>query len=172
MTTSQVLQHLYALDTSSPDFSRCLFWLMRSDEEEKYLSSLQGPELIRLIDFLDEVGSFSLSSFQLTKQTAQILDVAPTADDVFRRCLHKLQTICTHKTILPSSYTISGDLVRVGNDPVAFGGFSDIWEGRLDGDKVCIKHLRISEQVREAVEKASIWSWFPFPTLTERWPPP
>ncbi|KAF9779338.1 kinase-like domain-containing protein [Thelephora terrestris] len=137
MTTSQVLQHLYALDTSSPDFSRCLFWLMRSDEEEKYLSSLRGPELIRLIDFLDE-----------------ILDVAPTADDVFRRCLHKLQTICTHKTILPSSYTISGDLVRVGNDPVAFGGFSDVWEGSLDGDKVCIKHLRISEQVREAVEKA------------------
>ena len=58
MSTSKVLQYLYSLDPSSPDFSRCLYCLIRKDEEEKYLSTLQGSELTRLIDFLDNVRSF------------------------------------------------------------------------------------------------------------------
>ena len=66
MYTSQVLHHLYSLDTSSPDFLRYLYCLIRSDEKEQYLSSLQGLELIRLVDFLDGVRSFPLASFWLT----------------------------------------------------------------------------------------------------------
>jgi len=61
MTTSQVLQHLYSLDTSSPDFLRCLHFLMWNDEEERYLISLQGSELARLVDFLDEVRPLPLA---------------------------------------------------------------------------------------------------------------
>ena len=156
MSTSQVLQHLYSLDTSSPDFLRCLYCLIRNDEEEQYFSSLQGPELIRLVDFLDEVCSLSSTTLQLTKLTVQILGVAQITDDVFRRCLHKLRTICSSRAILPSSYTISSDLARVGEDPVAYGGFSDVWEGIYNGSKVCIKHLRVSEQIRQAIEKVGI----------------
>lgn len=55
MSTSQILQHLYSLDTSSPDFLRHLHCLIRNDEEEDYLSSLQGSELVRLVNFLDTV---------------------------------------------------------------------------------------------------------------------
>ncbi|KAF9777371.1 kinase-like domain-containing protein [Thelephora terrestris] len=137
MSTAQVLQHLYSLDTSSSDVLRCLYCLLRSDDEEQHLTTLQGSELIRLVDFLDE-----------------ILDAIPIADDVFRRCLHKLRTICGHNAILPSSYAILGDLARVGDDPFDFGGFSDVWKGTHNGRKVCIKRLRLSEQSREAVEKA------------------
>ena len=61
MSTSQVLQLLYSLDTSSPEFLRCLYCLIRNDEEEQYLSTLQESELIRFVDFLDEVRSFSLA---------------------------------------------------------------------------------------------------------------
>ncbi|KAF9785465.1 kinase-like domain-containing protein [Thelephora terrestris] len=137
MSTAQVLQHLYSLDTSSSDVLRYLYCLLRSDDEEQHLTTLQGSELIRLVDFLDE-----------------ILDAIPIADDVFRRCLHKLRTICGHNAILPSSYAILGDLARVGDDPFDFGGFSDVWKGTHNGRKVCIKRLRLSEQSREAVEKA------------------
>lgn len=157
MPTSQVLQHLYSLDTSSPDFLRYLYCLIHNDEEDQHLTSLRGLELTRLVNFLDDVGAFPSASFQLMTQTAQILGVAPIADDVFRRCLHKLRTICCHHAILPSSYTISGNLARVGDDPVAFGGFSDVWEGTYNSNKVCIKHLRVSEQVRETVERVSTW---------------
>ena len=90
------------------------------------------------------------------------------SDDVSRRCLHKLRTICSHHAILPSSYTISGDLTQVGDDPVADGGFSDVWKGTYNGHKVCIKNLRVSEQVRQAVEKVSTWYWPTFVLSSER----
>ena len=55
MSTSQVLQQLYSLDTSSPNLPRHLYCLIQRDEEEQYLSGLRGLELDRLVDFLDEV---------------------------------------------------------------------------------------------------------------------
>ena len=97
--------------------------------------------------------------------TVQVLDVAPMTDDVFRWCLHKLRTICSHHSILPSSYTISGNLTRVGDNPVAFGGFSKVWQGIHKGRKVCIKRLRLTDQIREGVKKASIWHWLIFSWL-------
>jgi len=64
MSTSQVLQYLYSLNVSSPNLSRYLYCLIERDEEEQYLSSLQGSELGRLVDFLDEVRTF-LFAFRL-----------------------------------------------------------------------------------------------------------
>lgn len=68
MATSQVLRHLYSLDTSSPEFPRHLYRLLQNDKEEEYLSTLQGPELIKLVDFLDAVSRALFSvSFELTE---------------------------------------------------------------------------------------------------------
>jgi len=156
MSTSQILQHLYLLGTSSPDISRLVYSLIRRDEEERYLSSLKGSELARLVDFLDEV-RILLSSFCLvTKWTLQTLSTIPATDDVFRRCLRKLQAVCGHRMTLPSSYTISGDLVRVGNRPVAFGGSADVWEGIHGGRKVCVKALRFYLNGDQALTKVRI----------------
>lgn len=55
MSTSWTLHRLYSLDPSSLDFTRRLRSLIRHDEEEQYLTNLQGPQLARLVDFLDEV---------------------------------------------------------------------------------------------------------------------
>ena len=55
MSASEILQHLYSLDISSPGISRLIYRLIRRDKEERYLSNLQGPDLIQLVDFLDEV---------------------------------------------------------------------------------------------------------------------
>jgi len=57
---------------------------------------------------------------------------------------------------LPSSYTISGDLVRVGDHPIVFGGFADVWEGTRGGRKVCVKALRISMHDDEALAKVRV----------------
>ena len=136
-----VIQRLYSLSSSSLELYRCLYDLIQTDDEEQYLSSLQGSELTRLVDFLDGVHPSPPVSLQLMKQTLQLLDVTPITDDVSRRCLHKLQAICGRHNVLPSSYNVSGDLTRVGDDPVTSGGFADIWEGIHDGRNVCIKHL-------------------------------
>ena len=133
MSASQILQHLYSLKTSSPGISRLIYGLIRHDEKEQYLSNLRGSELARLIDFLDEVCTL-LSAFRLiTKPIPQALGTMGAADDVSRQCLRKLQVICGNNMTLPSSYTASGDLARVGDEPAAFGGFADVWEGTHQG---------------------------------------
>jgi len=55
MSAPWILHHLYTLDASSPGFSRHLYSLIRHDEKEQYLSSLQESELARLVDFFDKV---------------------------------------------------------------------------------------------------------------------
>ena len=55
MSTLWTLHRLYSLDTSSPVFLRNIYCLIHHDEEEQYLQNLQGPKLVRLVDFLDEV---------------------------------------------------------------------------------------------------------------------
>ena len=157
MSTSQVLQQLYSIDISSPDFLRYLYYLIRDDDEEQYLTNLQETELTQLVDFLDKVRPSSSASSRPTNRVPQALDVTPTTDDVSRRCLHKLQAICGHRIVLPSSYNVSGDLSRNGSHPAASGGFSDVWEGTYDSRKVCIKCLRITQQTRQAVEKVRIF---------------
>ena len=57
---------------------------------------------------------------------------------------------------LPSSYTISGDLVRVGDRPVAFGGSADVWGGIHGGRKVCVKVLRFYLNGDQALTKVRI----------------
>ena len=62
------LHCLYSLDPSSLGFLRRLYSLIRYDEEEQYLSSLQGPELTRLLDFLDRVCTILSAFHPATKQ--------------------------------------------------------------------------------------------------------
>ena len=58
------LHCLYSLDPSSPGFLRRLYSLFRYDDDERYLSGLQGSELTRLLDFLDRVRTLSRPSVQ------------------------------------------------------------------------------------------------------------
>jgi len=67
MSTPQILQYLYSLDTSSPDFLRYLRCFILDDEGEQYSSNLQGPELASLVDFLDNVCPLHPSFRQVMK---------------------------------------------------------------------------------------------------------
>jgi len=142
MPTSEDLQNLYALGTSSPDFSRRLYSLIRHDEKERYLTSLQGSELAQLVDFLNEVRAVPPPFHQFTKRTSQALSVIPAAEDVARACLRKLQAICSRHATLPSSYIVSGEIARVGDSSTALGTIADVWEGIHESKSVLIKCLR------------------------------
>ena len=172
MSASEVLQQLYSLDTSSLDFLRVLYGFIRLDEDEQYSSGLQGPELARLVDFLDDVRPLRLPSpfHPFPKQTLQALGAIPTTDDVFRQCLRKLRAICGYHTTLPSSHVLSGDLARVGESPVAYGSFSDVWEVSLGDKRVCIKVLIVSQNdYRKSIAKVrardGISSFCPLKTM-------
>ena len=68
MSTSQILQRLYLFDIPSPDFLRHLYYLIQYDKKEQYLTSLQGSELARLVDFLDKVHSVPSTFHQFTNR--------------------------------------------------------------------------------------------------------
>jgi hypothetical protein len=156
MSTSRILQRLYSLDTSSPDFLRHLYCLIQDDKKEQYLTSLRGSELTRLVDFLDKVHAVSSTFDQFTKKTPQALGAIPTTDDVARECLNKLQAICGHHAILPSSYIASGEIARVGDGPVSLGAIADVWEGTYRSKKVSIKSLRIRTNNYQSLKKVRI----------------
>ena len=156
MSTSQDLQVLYSLDSSSPDFSRHLCSLIRDDEKEQYLTSLQGSELACLVGFLDQVRTVPPAFDQFTKQIPQALSVIPTADDVGRECLDKLQAICGHNGVLPSSCIASGEISRAGDDPVALSVIADVWEGTYDDKKVFIKTLRVRAKSQQSLKEVRV----------------
>ena len=58
--------------------------------------------------------------------------------------------------ILPSSYIVSGDLVKVGDHPIATSGFADVWEGTHDNRRVCIKFLRVTMRDYESLSKVRV----------------
>jgi len=157
MSTSRILQRLYSLDTSSPDFLRHLYCLIQYDEKEQYLTSLQGSELARLVNFLDKVCAVPSAFYQFTNQTPQAFGAIPTTDDVARECLDKLQAICGHHAILPSSYVVSDQIARVGDGPIALGAIADVWEGTYRGKKVSIKSLRIRTKNYQAIKQVRGW---------------
>ena len=151
------LHCLYSLGPSSPDFLRRLHSLFRYDEEEQCLSALQGSELTRLLDFLDRVRTL-LSAFRpATKRAPQTLDAIPSNDDIYIRCLRKLQGICAHHDALPPSYSASGEIARVGYKPVVIGGISDVWEGTCRKKRVSIEHLKVSLNDDRARKKVRVW---------------
>ena len=84
----------------------------------------------------------SLSS-SLPIQPPQILDTLDPSSSTFRRCLRELRHICGTRTILPTSYTFSSQRLGIGHRPVASGGSGDVYEGTLDGSKVCVKRVRV-----------------------------
>ena len=145
MSTRRTLHRLYTLDPSSPGFLHHLHALIRQDKAEQYLTSLQGSELARLVDFLDQVRTLPSSSAfpTVTKRALQTFSDISADDDAPRQCLRKLQAVCGRHATLPSSCTISADdLTRVGDHPTALGGITDVWEGTHRGKRVFIKALK------------------------------
>lgn len=153
MPASQVLQQLYALEPSSPDFLRVLYALIKSDEDEQYSSTLEGAELTQLVNFLDKVRHLPSALRPVTNETSKALCSIHTTDDVFRQCLRKLRAICGTHATLPSSHIISGALTRIGVSAIAYGGFADVWHGEYAGRKVCIKALRVSQNDTKGLRK-------------------
>ena len=157
MSTPWVLSRLYSLDSSSADFLRHLHSLIRHDEEVQYLANLQGLELARLVDFLDEVRTLPSTPPPVTKWALQTLSAIPADDDASRQCLQKLQAICGHCETLPHSCIVADGLARVGNHPTTLGGIADIWEGIYRRKRVLIRSLKVPLDDGQTIKKVCIW---------------
>lgn len=135
-------QRLYDLVGSSTGFPEQLGGLLNNREWVEQLKLLPEDALEGLIAHLDGVSAFSAPN-QFHLSPLQILDNIDRTGPQSRKCLHVLREICFSRTVLPSTYEVSGELsCCTTGQPVACGGFSDIHKGTLNGEDVCIKLLR------------------------------
>ncbi|PBK94147.1 kinase-like protein [Armillaria gallica] len=70
------------------------------------------------------------------------LDEADPGDTYHTTCMKCLRALSKERSVFPSSL-ICETIVAKGDYPVAGGGLADIWEGRMNGQAVCLKVLRI-----------------------------
>ena len=73
---------------------------------------------------------------------AQVLDGLTPASATFPKCLQELRSLCGTRMVLPTSYAQSSRLI-VNPKSFASGGSSEVYQGSLDGLKVCIKRVRV-----------------------------
>lgn len=135
------LQRLLDLDRSSAQFSDQLDKLLHDKEYVAGLLELPDPELIQMVDYLNNVGFPSVIEARL--MLSQILVRLDRTGGSSRKCLHVLRKICGFRKVLPTTYELSRDVLPIRQSPDAFGGFCDAYEGTLSV-RVCIKRLKIS----------------------------
>ena len=110
-------------------------------------------------------------SFRLaTKQPLQTLDAIPSNDEISIQCLHKLKAICGHHEALPSSYFPSGEIVRIGDNPIVLGDISDVWEGIYRNKRVSIERLKVPLNDNRARKKVRVWHENPLVRIYLRTP--
>jgi hypothetical protein len=72
-----------------------------------------------------------------------MLESGQLTDSQRRKYTAALRKLCGNRGILPTSHTITDGLNKVGELPIAGGGFAEVWEGRHRGRKVAIKALKV-----------------------------
>ena len=152
-TNLPALQRLRNLDRSSSEFQDQVCNLLYEEEYQKCLPGLQGDDLVWLVEYLNEVRRRFPPPSLAPLRLSQVLDDLDSSGPAFRKCLRELRRICGAKGILPASYTLSSDLLSIGSDPFASGGYGDVYEGTLDGSRVCIKRIRVN--LRDGLENAA-----------------
>ncbi|KAF9642667.1 kinase-like protein [Thelephora ganbajun] len=126
MSSPDPLEQLRRLKSSSSKFHDQLSNILYGQEYKQWVQGIRGDEAMGLVDYLDRA-----------------LDTLDPASSGFRKCLRELRHICGARTILPTSYALSSQVLVVGRQPVASGGSGDVYEGTLNSLKVCVKRVRI-----------------------------
>ena len=134
-----------AADTSAAGSILNIWSLIHSPSRITIARSLRGKEAQRLIDLIDQVSPVSATHLGADEAYLGCKVIAlPELDQRLRKqCLHLLYKLCKACEMLPASYTIRQELIRVGNIHYC-GGFADVSEGEYLERRVAIKHLRFA----------------------------
>lgn len=83
----------------------------------------------------------------------QAIDILSHESDIHERCVRALSKVCGIYGLLPDSHEVGLNLT-VGDHPVTFGGFSDIWKAAgTNGEVWAIKMLRVYQNDIERMKK-------------------
>lgn len=80
---------------------------------------------------------------------------------VRRVYLRRLSKVCSLRTLLPTSAKIP-PCYNPTENPVASGGFADVWKGQHEGQTVAVKVIKIisGEVTREIISVSSLTVWW------------
>ena len=143
--SSPALQHLLHLDRASPEFGDQLHEILYGPEYVACEKTLEGGDLIWLIDYLDKVRRSIASCHSLLK-LAQALDCLDPSSSASRKCLRELRSICGARVKLPTSYTLPFQVLEIEEMPFTGGASSDVYKGTLNGSKICVKRIQVYAQ--------------------------
>ncbi|KAF9647764.1 kinase-like protein [Thelephora ganbajun] len=87
--------------------------------------------------------SFLAADEGRAKALLEVFDKALTATQHDVKIFKKFRQLCGRAGLLPASHIIPEGLIRTTENPIAFGGFGDVWEGIYDDKRVAIKALRV-----------------------------
>lgn len=69
--------------------------------------------------------------------------------------------------ILPASCTLPSEVLAVSPDPFAAGGYGDVYQGTLNGSRICLKRVRMyTQEVAQKTLEARGWTSLPPVSLT------
>ena len=136
------LRQLHRLNRSSSRFQDQLSNVVYGEEYRQCVPNLQGDESVWLVDYLDKV-RFCATLPHSPLKPAQVLDSLDPSSPAFRKCLRELRSVSSARGILPTSYTISSNLLNIAPEPFTSGGYGVVHEGTLDGSRVCIKRIPV-----------------------------
>jgi len=148
------LQQLHCLDLSSPDFDDQLCNILYGEGYKQCVRNgpLEGDDQAWLVDYLDKVRCWAAHAHSLIR-LAQALGCLDRTSFASRQCLRELRMICGAGAILPTSYTSPSLRLSVAPSPFASGDNRDMYEGTLDGSKVCVK--RVPVYIQDGPTKAA-----------------
>ena len=79
--------------------------------------------------------------------------------DLRRKSVRILRKVCGSQGVLPRSCILSENISKEDGIAFASGGFTDVWKGRHNGNRVCIKafHAYTSEYLSIIKKVRSKW---------------
>ncbi|OSX62034.1 hypothetical protein POSPLADRAFT_1046501 [Postia placenta MAD-698-R-SB12] len=89
-----------------------------------------------------ETQSTTSAKLHRARATSQVVDNMP--NEIQKTAMKVLDSLCNRTGLLPqSSHIPHHSIKRLGEWPVAHGGFADIWLGQLHGQDVALKMIRL-----------------------------
>lgn len=132
------------------DLSSAVSWL----NSHKNIS-LSAEEAQRWADFLDNAGMRYIQAMPLDDGGNQRVTLGTNNLEPYRRALRCMRKLCRTYNVLPSTFTVSGNLAWDPR-PSSQSAISDVYKGTLDGKLIALKALRVHIDNVEAVKKVSL----------------
>ena len=155
-TYKQSWANIYTEDVTSNECHLKVSALFNCQSNVDAVRSFRGNEAQTFIDFLDRVSKLCVPSSNNSTRQTQVLARSCLDEKLRQRCLRLISKICKAHGIIPASYLLQREFVRIGKIH-CHGGFADVSEGEYFGCLVAIKRLKMNEREPDRVFRVRLF---------------